>query len=102
MGRIKLFTQIMKQIVPGKDHNCGCETGPWYWYLLACIYLAFPMMNSEFAQNLSTSERCQYMNQAYYSAVKNRYTPKCIMQKRKINVGPSVLLGHSSVVCTDF
>lgn len=59
-------------------------------------------MNSEFAQNLSTSKRCQYINQAYYSAIKNRYTPKCIMEKRKINVGLSFLLGHSSVVCTDF
>lgn len=59
-------------------------------------------MNSEFAQNLSTSKRCQYIKQEYYSAIKNRYTPKCIMQKRKNNVGLSFLLGHSSVVCTDF
>lgn len=63
---------------------------------------AVPGVSSECAQNVSTSQRCQYINQAYYSAIKNRSTSKCIMQKREMNVGLSCSLGHSPVLCPGF
>lgn len=65
-------------MVPGKDRNCGCETGRGGIYLSG-----FSVMNSEVVQNLSRSKEFQYLIQAFYPAIKNRDAPKMHYVKEK-------------------